>query len=251
MVAWGMDYATPRHPALADCDFYHRMVLPGLGEVGTEWDLRPGIDDYLGRTAFSGARVLEIGPASGFLTAHMESGGAEVVSVELPLEHGWDVVPRAGIAAGWLAERRRIMDRIYNGFWLVHRRLGLRSRLAYARVPDLPESIGPFDVAVIASVLGHCRDPMGVLARCGALTTRRMVVTEAEWVRIDTPYAVMVLNPHVGNDVNDAWWFIPAYTVVTMLRLMGFDRVEVIRHAQTYLRQGCQVPHYTVVGERD
>ncbi|MEO7836543.1 MAG: hypothetical protein ABIS21_02740, partial [Acidimicrobiales bacterium] len=51
------------------CFFYHFMDLPGHGPVGDEgWDLRPGIDNYLAGVELAGRRVLEIGPASGFLT---------------------------------------------------------------------------------------------------------------------------------------------------------------------------------------
>ncbi len=49
-----------------------------------------GVDEYLGKVDFAGQRVLEIGPASGFLTFEMEKRGAEVVSVEVTDEHGWD-----------------------------------------------------------------------------------------------------------------------------------------------------------------
>ena len=58
-----------------------------------DWDLRRGVDDYLGKVVFAGKRVLEIGPASGFLTFEMEKRGAEVTSVEVTAEHGWDFVP--------------------------------------------------------------------------------------------------------------------------------------------------------------
>ena len=33
---------------IEDCAFYHRVELPGVGEVGTQWDLRDVIYDYLG-----------------------------------------------------------------------------------------------------------------------------------------------------------------------------------------------------------
>ena len=38
-------YATPLPvDSPNDCFFYHRINIPGLGEVGTQWDLRrPGI----------------------------------------------------------------------------------------------------------------------------------------------------------------------------------------------------------------
>lgn len=78
---------------LEDCSFYHSMDLPGVGEVQGLWNLRPGVEDYLGRIAFDGQRVLEIGPASGFLTVQMEKRGGNVVAVELADETLWNYVP--------------------------------------------------------------------------------------------------------------------------------------------------------------
>jgi len=83
----------PQGLCLADCDFYHSMSIPGVGEIVGLWDLRETVDDHLGRIDFAGKRVLEIGPASGFLTIEMERRGADVVAVELPDGVGWDFVP--------------------------------------------------------------------------------------------------------------------------------------------------------------
>jgi hypothetical protein len=68
---------------VGDCYFYHTMELPGYGVINGEWDLRRGVDEYLGEVLFAGQRVLEIGPASGFLTFEMEKRGAEIISVEV------------------------------------------------------------------------------------------------------------------------------------------------------------------------
>jgi hypothetical protein len=50
-----------------DCFFYHKVHIPGVGDVGEQWDLRASIDDYLGRFDFRGKRVLDVGAAAGFL----------------------------------------------------------------------------------------------------------------------------------------------------------------------------------------
>jgi predicted nicotinamide N-methyase len=47
------------------------------------WDLRRGIDDYVGPLAYEGRRVLEFGTASGAVTFALEQRGAEVVSFDL------------------------------------------------------------------------------------------------------------------------------------------------------------------------
>jgi hypothetical protein len=69
------------------------MDLPGVGCVGGQWDLCGRVDEYLGTVDFIGKRVLEIGPASGFLTVEMERRCAEVVAVRGDSDPGWDFVP--------------------------------------------------------------------------------------------------------------------------------------------------------------
>jgi hypothetical protein len=75
-------------PPLEECLFYHSIDLPGLGEQLGRWDLRPGIDAYLGPNDFSGLRVLEIGTANGFVCFELERRGAEVVTLDLLVVNG-------------------------------------------------------------------------------------------------------------------------------------------------------------------
>ena len=96
-------YEKPRTvSSMAECEFYHTMEVPGVGLVEGQWDLREGVDDYLGGVDFSDTRVLEIGPASGFLTFHMERTAREVVAVDLPMDDDsfWDFVPYHHIGLG-------------------------------------------------------------------------------------------------------------------------------------------------------
>src|SRR5437667_328088 len=79
-------YAEPRTVTdLEDCYFYHSMEIPGHGLVEGPWDLRGGVDDYLGGVDLRDKRVLEIGTASGFLCFTMQGRGAEVVALERAL----------------------------------------------------------------------------------------------------------------------------------------------------------------------
>ena len=71
-------YAEPRTvTSLDDCYFYHTVEIPGHSVVTGEWDLRPGLDAYLGHFDFAGKRVLDVGAASGILSFHVERQGAE------------------------------------------------------------------------------------------------------------------------------------------------------------------------------
>ena len=77
-------YAEPRTVTdLEECYFYHSMEIPGYGLVEGPWDLRGGVDDYLGNVDLNGKRVLEVGTASGFLCFTMEGRGADVVAYDL------------------------------------------------------------------------------------------------------------------------------------------------------------------------
>jgi SAM-dependent methyltransferase len=226
---------TPPSPAIEECAFYHAMDLPEVGEVAGEWDLRAGIDDYLGHVAFEGKRVLEVGPASGFVTAHMESKGAEVLAVELPEDHPWDIVPFETLDLDEVARDWSVgMKALRNGFWFVHRVLGLHARLFYGPVSDLPET-DVFDVSVLGSVLLHCRDPLGLLTECARRTNERVVVTELSFPDLDaTDMPVCRLVPSAENGIWDTWWsFTPSY-LVRYLEVMGFGAATVSFHEQRY-----------------
>lgn len=88
--------SVPEDPPIEACYFYHYMNLPGVGEVGTGWDLRETVDDYLGNLDFKGKRVGDVGTASGYLTFAMEERGAEVVSFDMADGAQWNVVPFQG-----------------------------------------------------------------------------------------------------------------------------------------------------------
>ena len=81
--------------SLEDCYFYHVMDIPGLNEPPKgSFDLRKGVDEYLGHVDFKNKTVLELGPASGFLTFHIEKMGGDVTSIDIdPQNNKWDIVP--------------------------------------------------------------------------------------------------------------------------------------------------------------
>src|SRR5262249_17375827 len=142
------------------CDFYHTIDLPGGNALIGDWDLRGNIDRYLGRTNFHGKRVLDVGSASGFLTFHMERQGADVVSYDLSEDYLWDFVPFAGMDFRDVAsEYRGKIKRINHGYWFCHRAFGSKARKVYGTVYNIPDTIGPVDIAVFGSILLHVRDP--------------------------------------------------------------------------------------------
>ncbi len=251
-----------------DCIFYHTMDLPGVGLVEGAWDLRPGIEDYLGKVRFAGRRVLDVGTASGFLCWEMERRGAEVVAYDLSVQsQSWDLVPFGGSPDPIFgAERSAGLGRINNGWWLAHQALGSKAKVVYGWVYEMPPSIGDVQVAVFGAILLHLRDPFLALQRALALTTESVVITEpanrsARALRrlprqavhrlvsgSRLPATVGFLPDPAAGLPNETWWSLPPWTVARMIGVLGFEVSSVEFHAPTY--EGNPCPMYTLVGRR-
>jgi hypothetical protein len=229
------------------CIFYHTMELPGIGTVQGEWDLREGVAVYLGNMSFAGKTVLEVGPASGFVTFWMERMGARVTAVDVDDQTAWDCVPQHGLnAKQMIANRRSGMRLLKNGFWFAHRLHRSSARVLYSNVYDLPAGLDHFDVGVLALTLLHLRDPLSALTKC-AEHVDALIVTEllsAELAR----EPVCRLLPTRQNGIWDTWWSISPAFIVQFLEVLGFQRIDISSHSALY--RGAGFPLYTVVARR-
>jgi O-methyltransferase len=243
-------FATPlKVDNLADCYFYHTMDLPGRGVIeGRDWDLRGRVDDYLGNVDLAGQRILEIGPASGFLTFEMEKRGAEVVSIEVTDEHGWDFVPypteRLQEVFG---PRRIVMQQLKNSYWLSHADFQSKARVYYGDVYNLPAALGQFDVAVMAAVLLHCRDPLRIVEQCGKLANT-LVIVDKFYPDLEDA-SVCRLAPTPQNFLWHTWWHFSTQFFTQFLAVMGFAHSETSTHQQYH--RGRAHTLFTIVGERE
>ncbi len=220
-------FATPlKVDDVADCYFYHTVELPGYGIIeGQDWDLRGGVDEYLGKVAFAGQRVLEIGPASGFLTFEMEKRGADVVSVEVTEEHGWDFVPYPAAK---------------------HAALQSKAKLYYGDVYNLPAALGQFDIAVIGAVLLHCRDPLRIVEQCGKMASL-LIITDMFYPDLEGA-PVCRLAPTPQNFLWHTWWHFSTQFFTQFLAVMGFTTTQTSTHQQYH--RGKAYTLFTIVGPR-
>jgi O-methyltransferase len=246
--------SAPPTPAVSDCAFYHVMDLPGVGVVGDQWDLRPGVDAYLGAQRFDARRVLEIGPASGFLTGELERRGASVVAVELGPETEWDVVPQDGLDVEQIArDRLEMMHRLRNAWWLTRELSGGHAQVHYGSAYTLPGALGRFDVSVMACILLHTRDPLRILQNCADRTDEALVIVERHFPELgNAPVARLV--PTAENGIWDTWWDFTPELFVEFTRVLGFTDVEVTYHEQLFVgadrEHGHVMPLFTVVARR-
>jgi O-methyltransferase len=212
-----------------------------------EWDLRGGVDDYLGKVAFAGQRVLEIGPASGFLTFEMEKRGADVVSVEVTAEHGWDFVPYpAQKLEEVLGPTAIVMERLKNSYWFSHAAHQSKAKVYYGDVYNLPAALGQFDIALMGSVLLHCRDPLRIVEQCGKMA-RLLIITDVFHPDLEgTP--VCRLAPDPQNFLWHTWWHFSTQFFTQFLAVMGFTTTANLTHQQHRLGRAHTL--FTIVAQR-
>lgn len=244
--------------SVGDCDWYHTFDLPGGGIIEGAWDLRGHESEYLGGSGFRRKRVLEPGPASGYLTFYMERQGAEVVSFETGFDVSVDLLPVDGQDSR--THEAHVMQTningVHNSWWYMHRLYRSRAKLVHGDLYSMPGDLGRFEVAVFGAVLLHLRDPWGALSEVARRTSERIVVTDLIQDR-DAPLDanIMRFSPLATENISN-WWTIYPGAVVKMLERLGFGRTSVTEHTQLH-RLGHRMdsppvamPMFTVVGDR-
>lgn len=241
-------YALPRLcPRFEECDFYHVMDVPGYGILGGEWDLRQRVDAYLGSVPFAGRRVLEIGPASGFLTFEMEKRGGEVVAVEMTDDEPWDFVPfEEEFLTDIRRDRRVCIEQLKNAWWLAHAAHRSSAKVWYGSAYELSDELGHFDVSVLAAVLLHTHSPLKIVEQC-ARRTDQLVITELYQPEL-AGRPVCQLVPTLENRVWDTWWQFSPEFFVQFVRVLGFNNTRTTTHDQLF--RDVATTWFTVVATR-
>jgi O-methyltransferase len=238
-------FSAPRQVTnVEECEFYHTMEIPGLGLVAGQWDLRPIVSKYLGGVSFANKQVLEIGPASGFLTIEMEKRGASVVAVEVADDPGWDFVAYpASVMDKILGPRADHMNRIKNSFWFTHAAHKSRSQLLYGDAYNLPDWLGSFDIAIMGAVLLHCHSPLQIVEQC-ARRAKTVVIADIFCSELEGR-PVCQLIPTRENENYDAWWRFSTDLFTQFLGIMDFSC-----RTSTYADER-GIPLFTIVGTKD
>ncbi len=209
---------------LEDCFVYHWFDMPDGKTIPGVWDLRKGWQSYLGgNSLFKNSRVLEVGPASGFLTFKMEQEGADVVCFDVAPGVSPDVMP---LPQSDLDETRKQFaigaHTVRTAWWYFHRVFESKSRAIYGDIYKMPNDIGRFDVSVIGAVLLHLANPFAALTEVCRLTERTIIISDLYDARLDGG-AFMEINPHKGAAGPMAWWLISPQAVANMLHANGFE----------------------------
>jgi O-methyltransferase len=191
---------------------------------------------------------LEIGPASGFLTFEMEKRGANVVSVEVTDEHGWDFVPYpVARLEEVFGPRRIVMQQLKNSYWFSHAALQSKAKVYYGDAYNLPAALGEFDIAVMAAVLLHCRDPLRIVEQC-AKRAMRLIIVDKFYSELEGLPACR-LAPTPQNFLWHTWWHFSTQLFAQFLAVMGFTTSHPETHQQFHRGRGHML--FTIVGRRE
>lgn len=243
---------------LSDFTWYHAFDMPDGTVLPGAWDLRGHESAYLGGVDVAGRRVLELGPATGFLTFALERLGAEVVSFEAGFDVSIDTLPIQG--RDYPEERLRVMqetiDRNHDGWWHLHRAVGSKAKFVQGDIYDMPSDLGEFDLCLVGAILLHLREPWGALSQAARMTKDVMIVTEPLQDDVAPPESnIMRFSPSAEHHMTN-WWSIYPGAVVSMLSRLGFGHTETTFHSQRHFlshdldSNAIDQPMYTVVGRR-
>jgi hypothetical protein len=208
---------------LDECFVYHWFDTPDGKTIPGVWDLRKNWRKYLGNPDLKGKSVLEIGPASGFLTFKMENEGANVVCFDVAPNISPDVMPTPGLDHEAIRKQfARDTHSVRAAWWYFHKIFKSRATAVYGNIYEMPADIGTFDVTVIGAVLLHLANPFAALTAAARLTKKTIIITDLYDKRLDGG-AFMEINPHLGNAGPMAWWLISPQAVKHMLHANGFE----------------------------
>jgi O-methyltransferase len=235
---------------LKDCSFYHTIDFPDGTSVQAEWDLRGHDDDYLGGVALRGQKVIEYGPASGYLSNAIAKAGADLTVFDLPMGTGPDVMPFPGADLEEVSQNGAASaTRLRNSWWYSRNKFGFNARAVYADIYRQPSDIGEYDVAFFGAILVHLSNPFMAIKEASQITRKTMIITD-----------LVALGPHDGlpgmMQIGTSqppighvhWWNYSVSAFRIMLERAGFGYQSVFLHSPGKMSE--QPPMVTVVAHR-
>jgi tRNA (mo5U34)-methyltransferase len=245
--------------------WFHTIDLGnGLVTPGT-YDYRDALDSFAFPVDMHGAKVLDIGSATGFFSFEFEKRGAQVTSVELPSLSDIDCFPgetnyhtirklanmmpshssysHDQVDSLFQAPRlRELYDSFLEGpFQFCRQVLKSQVQRCYSTIYDLsPEKTGEkyFDYVFVGDVLIHTIYPLKALASAAALCRGTLILAQIlPEPDLELPVMVYVGGDRPGED--DVSWWVPNYSCFNlMLKKLGFSSIKLVGYNEGRLLPG-------------
>jgi hypothetical protein len=256
-----------------NCSFYHVQEIPGLTKptVGP-FDLRKNIDQLLGNCTFKNKKVLELGPASGFITFYLESLGAKMTCIDLSIKKDkWDIVPHAN--KNWKKNQLyglKALSKCRNAFWFAHKQHKSKAKLIETHINNLPQSTPIHDYGIVATVLLHIQNPFLALQKMSSKVKERMIISDfiddmgtvssnkfklsniskyvlRKYFHKDTFTKFLPQGGKTNLNYN-TWWKLSTATIIEMMNILGFEKEKYLEHIQYCNNK--PIDMYTIVFKR-
>lgn len=239
---------------LAECFFYHTMEVPPYGLQRGQWDLRGRFIQYVGGVDVEGARVLDVGCASGYLSFSAEEAGAsEVVAFDMDTGARQHLIPFAQSKfvtdyECWVREQSDFVDCWKRAFWLAHRAKSSKVKVHYGDVYNIDPALGKFDVVIVGAILEHLRDPFGALCSIAKAAVGKLIINTA----IDpSPDALAKFVGRANNpEQNYTWWVWSKGMYQEVLKIIGFANITMSDSSYYCELEGKQLTRTAIVASR-
>ncbi|MFN7971493.1 MAG: methyltransferase domain-containing protein [Acidobacteriota bacterium] len=213
--------------------WYHSYYFSNGYQVRGDFDIGRNVHEYGFPEDLRGARVLDVGTASGWFALYFEQCGADVTALDVRGMCDYDypgfvTLPPLSIEK---PEPEAFDDdgmplyfsRVSRGLWIMRRLLGAKLRYRNARVYDLSlDTLGgePFDLVFLGSLLMHIRDPIGALMAARRVCRGRvMLATNALVEEGDDP------RPRAGMPEAHNFWYPNRAALRRWLQIAGFREI--------------------------
>jgi hypothetical protein len=240
-------------PKIEQCRFYHSVDLPSGQTIHGDWDLRPKLANYIGNVDVKGARVLDMGTATGVMSMYMEQMGANVVSADCASAAQYTKVPYyddpcIATPEVWLEHAERGLSAMKNSYWFLWHEFHSRNQVYYGKLIDLDDRIGLFDVGFVGQIMVHNRDPLGVLQAVAMRTKETLIVSEGMAPGEDRKVTFM---PNVAAGVRPHGWFrFSVGAIKEFVELMGYQVRSVVSEEYSCPIRKTNVAITTMVADR-
>jgi hypothetical protein len=150
-----------------------------------------------------------------------------------------------------MEERRYMVNRMQNSFWLSHRALQSKARLYSGSAYQCPAELGRFDYAFFGSILLHLQNPVQALTSFAQATREKVIVTDVyENIGGAADSPVMFLRANTIDKNQDTWWYLTPVFLQNLLGVLGFPKFSLSIHQAKFSQSQTDVKLYTVVAER-
>ena len=257
-----------------NCSFYTVQEIPGIIKpTKGPFDLRKNINKLLGNCNFKNKKILELGPASGYITFYLESLGAKMTCIDLSIKKDkWDTVPHAN--KDWKKKQiqgMKELSKVRNAFWFAHKQHKSKAKIIETHIKNLPESTSIHDYGLVASVLLHIQNPFLALQMMSSKVKEKMIISDLidDMGTVSSKNKIKISNitksisskyfkknsltkflPRNSNpNLNyDTWWKLSPTTIVEMMKILGFKKEKYLEHIQYCNKK--PIDMYTIVFRR-